>query len=141
MFRFDALKPEIREVIQERQVSKEALRHVFFYSLLELERLRNHLFYLDSEIDYEGDLYLLMNLGERRGHTCESIERRRELTRNILPVIIRRILDEYMKGKEIDRWDQFILYDEKEIEHYLSGMIAYDDLVKRTVFQCNSRVE
>ena len=85
MFRFEAIKPEIQEVIQEKEVSKDALRHIFFYSLLELERLRSHILNLESEIDYEGDLYLLMNLGARRDHTSDSIARREELTRRVFP--------------------------------------------------------
>jgi hypothetical protein len=134
MFRFETIKPETQEVVQEKEVSKEALRHVFFYSLLELERLRNHILNLESEIDHEGDLYLLMNLGDRRDHTDESIEHRKELTRRLLPLILKRILDAYMKHDEADRWDHLILYNEDAIEHFLSGRITYQELVERTIF-------
>jgi hypothetical protein len=133
MFRFEAIKPDIQEVIREQKVSKEALRHVFFYSLLELERLRNHLRDLESAIDDEGDLYLLMNLGDRRSHTGESIEGRKELTRHVLPLIMQCILDAYMKYDEADRWDRFILYNEDAIERYLNGKITYHELVERTI--------
>lgn len=133
MFRFEAIKPEIQEVIQEKEVTKDALRHIFFYSLLELERLRNHLLNLESDIDHEGDLYLLMNLGDRRGYTSESIERREELTRRVFPMIMKRILEDYMQRKEIDRWDHLILYNERDIEDYLSGKISYQQLIERTI--------
>lgn len=133
MFRFDPIKPGTQEVVQEREVSKEALRHVFFYSLLEIERLRNHILNLESEIDHEGDLFLLMNLGERRGHTGKSIECRKQLTRKLLPVILGRILDSYTKRDDADRWDLFILFNEDAIERYLSGEITYLELVKAVI--------
>lgn len=137
MLRFETIKPEVQQVIQQREVSKEALRHVFFYSLLELERLRSHVKDLESEIDDERDLYLLLDLGSRKEHTGESIAYRKELTRSMLPVILKQILDAYLRHDEADRWDRFILYSEHEIERYLSGEIDYDELVKRTIFQCD----
>jgi hypothetical protein len=140
MFRFEAIKPEIQEVIQEKQVSKGVLRNVFFYSLLEFERLRNHLLNLESEIDDEGDLYLLMGLGSRRAYTGESIESRKELTRRLLPMIMKQIVEAYLKQNETDRWDTFMLYNENDIECFLSGAISYDELIESTVFQYHPAV-
>lgn len=136
MFRFSIIKAEIQEVIQEKEVSAESLRLIFFHSLLELERLRNHRLNLESQIDDEGDLFLLLNLGERRVHTSESIASRKQLTRRLLPMILKRILEAYLKHDEIDRWDRLILFNEDAIEEYLSGEITYDELLRRTIFRC-----
>ena len=130
MFRFDIIKPEIREIIQEKEVSKESLRHVFFYNLLELERLRGHLQNLKIDIGLEKDLYTLLKLGERRDCTGISIEKRKEMTKGILPLLVKVILDEYLQKKGIDEWDSLILYREKEIKDFLSGKIRYYELIK-----------
>ncbi len=137
MFRFEAIKPEIQEVIQEKKVSKESLRLIFFHSLLELERLRNHRLNLESEINDEKDLFLLLNLGERREYTSQSIATRRKLTRRLLPMILKQILEAYLHYDEIDRWDRLILFNEEAIEEYLSGEITYEQLLKKTIFRCD----
>ncbi|MBA7601895.1 hypothetical protein KAU13_04275 [candidate division WOR-3 bacterium] len=130
MFRFDIVKPEIREIIQEKEVSKESLSHVFFYNLLELERLRGHLQNLEIDIELEKDLYTLLKLGERRDCTGISIEKRKEMTKRIMPLLVKVILDEYLQKKGIDKWDSIILFREKEIKDFLSGKIRYNKLIK-----------
>jgi len=134
MFRFDILKPEIKEEIQDKEVSKETFRQVLFYNLLELERLRLHMEELEFEINEEGDLYLLLGLGERRIFTKESIGKKKELIRRILPLIIKIILEEYLAKKDIDRWDSFILFGQKGLEDFLSGKISYNELITHTLF-------
>ncbi len=111
MFTFDRIKPEIEEVIQEREVSKESLRNIFFYNLLELERLREHEQDIDSDINYEKDLFVLMGLGDRKEHTGQSIRKKEESTKKILPTLMKIILDEYLAKKIIDKWDELVLYN------------------------------
>lgn len=130
MFRFDIVKPEIREIIQEKEVSKESLRHVFFYNLLELERLHGHLQNLEIDIELEKDLYTLLKLGKRRDCTGISIEKRKEMTKRIMPLLVKVILDEYLQKKGIDKWDSIILFREKEIKDFLSGKTRYKELIK-----------
>ena len=128
MIKFDIVKPEIQEIIQERQVSKESLRQVFFYNLLELERLRSHLQNLDFEIDQEGDLYSLLKLGDRKVFTGTSIEKRKEITKKIFPLLVRISLNEYLEKKDTDKWDYLVIYREKEIRDFISGKISYQKL-------------
>jgi len=137
MFTFDRIKPEIEEVIQEREVSKESLRNIFFYNLLELERLREHEQDLDSDINYEKDLFVLMGLGDRKEHTGQSIRKKEESTKKILPTLMKIILDEYLAKKIIDKWDELVLYNESELLHYLSGIIKYDQMLEKTVIHRN----
>ncbi len=133
MFAFDRIKPEIEEVIQEREVSKESLRNIFFYNLLELERLREHEQDLNSDIEYEKDLFVLMGLGDRKEHTGRSIRKKEESTKRILPALIKIILDEYLAKKIIDKWDQLVLCNENELLHYLLGKIKYAQMLEKTV--------
>ncbi len=130
MFRFDIIKPEIQEIIQEKEVSKESLRQVFFYNLLELERLREHLQNLNFDIEEEKDLYVLLRLGDRRVFTGASIKKRREITKRILPLLIKAILNEYLENKKTDKWDYLILYREKEIKDFLFGKISYNEMIE-----------
>lgn len=130
MFRFDIIKPEIQEIIQEKEVSKESLRQVFFYNLLELERLREHLQNLNFDIEEEKDLYVLLRLGDRGVFTGASIKKRREITKRILPLLIKAILNEYLENKKTDKWDYLILYREKEIKDFLFGKISYNEMIE-----------
>jgi hypothetical protein len=133
MFRFDIVKPEIQEIIEEREVSKESLRNVFFHSLLELERLRGHLQNLEIHIEFEKDLFDLLKLGDRRLFTYRSILRRKRIVRKVYPLLVKAILDEYMKRENMDRWDLLILYNEEEIMNFLSGKLGYRELIERTM--------
>jgi hypothetical protein len=130
MFRFDIVKPEIREVIQEKQQIKESLRNVFFYNLLELERLRNHVDNLESDIDYEKDLYRLLRIGDRKMATNESIKKRRKVINDILPLLLKVIMKEFTENRDVDKWDYIILLEEEEFRSFLSGDISYRELVK-----------
>ena len=87
MFRFDNIKPKIIEIIQEKQETKQSLKQVFYYNLLELERLRGHLKNIESEIKYEKDLYNLYRIGDRKIVTGKSIERRKRMTKKIYPLL------------------------------------------------------
>lgn len=131
MFRFDIVKPEIQEIIQEKEVSKESLRQVFFYNLLELERLRNHLNNLKLDVEQEKDLYTLLKLGDRYFFCGESIEKRKEIIKKIFPLLVKVILDEYMQRKTVDRWDSIILYRDGEIKDFILGKISYHELIKK----------
>lgn len=133
MFRFDIVKPEIQEIVEENEVSKESLRNVFFYNLLELERLRGHLGNLEIHIEYEKDLYDLLRLGDRHLFTNSSITRRERIAQKVYPLLVKVILDEYMKRENMDRWDLIILYKEEEIRNFISGKIEYRELIERTM--------
>lgn len=131
MFKFDIVKPEIREIIEEKQHVKESLRNIFFYNLLELERLRKHISNLSSDIDYERDLYKLMRLGDRKVATNESIKSKKKIVEDIFPLLLKVIMEEYIKNREVDKWDNFILLGEEEFRNFLAGDISYRDLLKR----------
>jgi|GEM_PF-4357769 len=129
MFRFDIIKPEIQEIVQEKEVSKKSLRQVFFYSLLEIERLREHLGNLEFNIEVEKDLYKLLKLGDRKMNTYKSIEKRKRKVKDILPLLMKAIINIYTRNKNIDGWDYLVVLKEKEINEFLEGRIAYMELI------------
>jgi len=131
MFRFDIQKPEIREIVYEKEESKETLKGVFFYNLLELERLRRHLGDLDYMICEESDLYELLKLGDRQIATRFGIDKRKQICKRLLPLLINAIFNEYMQKNFLDKWDYFILYDEEKIKDFIAGKINYGKLLER----------
>lgn len=131
MFKFDIVKPEIREIIQEKQQVKESLRNVFFYNLLELERLRNHISNLESDIDNEKDLYKLMKIGDRKVATDESIKNKKKIAEDIFPLLLKVTMKEYIENRDVDKWDNIILVEEEEFRSFIAGDISYRELLKR----------
>jgi len=129
MFRFDIIKPEIQEIVQEKEVSKKSLRQVFFYSLLEIERLREHLGNLEFNIEVEKDLYKLLKLGDRKMNTCKSIEKRKRKVKDILPLLMKAIINIYTRNKNIDGWDYLVVLKGEEINEFLEARITYTELI------------